>query len=73
MTKDELLKITQTIEGYPIKDLRWRSQDNIIVGLVKDPLWGNPELHDGYIGGQWRKNGLPTNKIKGRNDLKLKI
>jgi hypothetical protein len=34
---------------------------------------GKPNLHEGYVSGQWKKNGFPTNKIKGLNHLQLKI
>ena len=73
MKREDLDKITETIEGYPVKDLRFKPIDNIIVGLVQCPIYGKPTLHEGYISGQWHKDGTPTNKIKGRNDLKLKI
>jgi len=41
--------------------------------LVKDPIWGRETLHDGFISGQWTRKGVPTNRIKGREDLKLQI
>lgn len=69
----ELIKdINQTTEGYPVKDLRWLPVDNIIVGLVKDPVWGRAELHEGYVACKWRKNGTCV-KEKNRPDLKLNI
>lgn len=68
-----LANIKTTVEGYDVKNLRFLPLDNIIVGQVKDPVWGKPELHDGFIAGQWKATGTPTNKIKGRNDLKLDI
>lgn len=73
MEQAELDKITETVEGYPVKDLRWLQRDNIIVGLVKCPCLGKANINDGYIGGQWRKNGKATNRIKGMDDLNLKI
>lgn len=73
MKTEELNKITETIEGYPVKNLRWLPLDNIIVGMVKCPYMGKPNLHEGYISGMWKRNGLPTNKIKGLNHLQLKI
>ena len=65
--------ITQTIAGYDIKNLKWNTLDNIYVGLVKCPILGTDKLHEGYIVCQWRKNGFPTNRFKGREDLRLKI
>lgn len=74
MMKQEYLNtITQTVTNIPVKDLRWLKVDNIIVGLVKDPVWGKETLRDGYISGQWTRKGVPTNKIRGREDLKLDI
>ena len=65
--------ITETVEGYEVKNLKWNTVDNIIVGMVKCPIMGRAELHDGFIIVQWRKNGCATNRFKGREDLKLNI
>lgn len=73
MTPDQLNKITQTIEGYPVKSLKWNERDNIIVGMVKDPIFGKPSLHDGFIIVQWKRNGTPTNRFKGIKELYLKM
>lgn len=73
MNQTYLDTITKTVEGYPVKNLRWLVVDNIIVGQVKDPVWGREKLHDGFISGQWTRKGVPTNKIKGRKDLALEI
>jgi hypothetical protein len=73
MEAEQLQAITTTIEGYPVKNLRWLPLDNIITGLVQCPTLGNPNLHDGYISGMWRKSGHPTNRIKGMTELTLKI
>ena len=67
MTKEELSLITQTIEGHKVKDLRWLPIDNIITGLVECPILKKT------ISGQWRRNGVPTNTIKGRSELKLEM
>lgn len=73
MNINELKQITQTVEGYPVKDLRWLPLDNIIVGLVKCPYMGKPTLNEGYVSGMWKRNGSPTNKIKGFDHLYLDI
>ncbi len=73
MTPEDLAKITQTSDGSPVKDLRWLSTDNVIVGLVKDELFGKEHINDGFIGGAWRRNGVPTNRIRGRQELTLKL
>ena len=65
--------ITETITGYLVKDLKWNARDNIYVGLVKCPILGSNKLHEGYICCQWKRNGLPTNRFKGKKDLTLKI
>ena len=55
---EEILKnITETMGNYPVKDLRWLPTDNIIVGMVEDPIWGKPTLHEGYVTCKWRSNG----------------
>lgn len=65
--------ITQTTEGYPVQSLKWNSVDNIIVGLVKDPIFGNPNLRDGFICVQWNKYGKPIKVNKGRTELIIKL
>jgi len=73
MIEELLPTITQTVEGYPVKDLRFLPLDNIIVGLVKDPMYGKPELREGYIAVQWNKYGKPIKLNKGRDELILKL
>ena len=73
MDKEQLNIIIETVEGYPVKNLKWLPTDNIITGLVKCPVLGNPNIHEGFISGMWRKSGLPTNRIKGMKELTLKI
>jgi len=65
----ELTDIKETIEGYPVIDLRWRPLDNIIVGRVYCPIM------DKVIAVTWRRNGSLTEKFGGntRKDLYLKI
>lgn len=71
---EELIKnITTTSAGYEVKNLRWLSKDNIIVGLVKCPVFGKPDLYDGFISVQWSKYGRPIKVNKGREDLTLII
>jgi hypothetical protein len=64
MKQEYLNTITQTKSGIPVKNLRWLKTDNIIVGQVKDPLWGKENLYEGFISGQWTRRGIPINKIK---------
>lgn len=74
MNETQLKSIINTIEGYPVKDLRWKPLDNIIVGLVKCPITGRDNLNDGYVSCTWKKNGSVTLKFGGynRKDLYLK-
>lgn len=67
--------ITKTIEGYPVKNILWKEAENIYVGLVQDPISGNPKVHDGYIAMTWRRNGSLSAKFGGclREDLYLVI
>ena len=71
----ELKHITETIEGYEVKDLIWLPMDNVIRGLVKCPLWGLDNLHNGFIVCTWRRNGsvMPRYGGNSRKDLYLKI
>jgi len=73
MKQEYLNTITHTIGNHEVKDLRWLPLDNIIVGLVKCPYMGKLTLNEGYISGMWRRNGSPTNKIKGFDHLYLDI
>lgn len=73
MKQEELDLITETITGYPVKELRWKKMDNIIVGKVKCPTLGKETYNNGYINGTWKKNGAPTNIIRGIEELRLKI
>lgn len=70
--QDIIKTITQTIEGYPVKNLKFNQLDNIIVGQVLCPVIGRDNLHDGYVTLTWRKNGTCI-KEKNRPDLKLLI
>lgn len=74
MEQSLLDTITNTVEGYEVKDLVWKPTDNIIRGLVKDPVT-NSKLHNGFVVATWRKNGCLTPKYGGatRPDLYLKI
>jgi hypothetical protein len=73
--QEKLTHITQTLEGYPIKNLLWKPSENIIVGLVKDPVRGRPTLHEGYVAVTWKSNGTLTLKYGGpkRKDLYLNL
>jgi hypothetical protein len=75
MEQSLLDTITETVEGYPIKDLVWKPTDNIIRGLVKCPVTGRESFNNGFVVATWRKNGSLTPKYGGadRSDLYLKI
>ena len=69
------MDIKQTIAGYPVKNILWKPNENIYTGQVKDPEWGKPNLHDGFITVTWRSNGALTPKFGGnsRKDLYLNL
>ena len=69
----ELEKITETISGLEVKNLRYNSLDNIIVGQVKCPIFGKATLFEGYVCIQWNKNGFPIRKYKGFKDYKINL
>lgn len=64
---EQLKNITETVEGFKVKNLVYKPLDNIIVGLVEDTY-----LNKTYAV-QWKKNGTPTNKFKGIKELILKM
>ncbi len=73
--QDKLQQITATIEGIPVRKLKWNKIDNVIVGQVKCPIFGRDNLHEGFVVITWRSNGSVTPKFGGstRKDLYLKI
>ena len=73
MKPENLNQITETISQWVVKDLRYKPMDNIIVGLVQDKLFGNPNFFEGYVSCQWTTRGKPLNKNKGRAELILKM
>jgi hypothetical protein len=75
MEEEILQAITQTVEGYAVKDLVWRPLDNIIRGFVKDPVTGRETLHNGFVCVTWKRNGSLNQRYGGkeRPDLYLKI
>jgi hypothetical protein len=75
MEKEILEQITETIEGYPVKELAWLKRDNVIRGRVKDPVTGRDSLHDGYVTILWNNKGKVINRYGGskRSDLSIEI
>lgn len=67
MKQEYLDTINETATGQKVKNLRWLRVDNIITGLVECPYSNK------FISGQWRRSGIPTNTIKGREEFKLNI
>ena len=67
MNQEYLSTVSETTTGLAVKNLKWLPVDNIITGLVYCPILNKT------ISGQWRKNGVPTNGIKGRDELKLNL
>ena len=69
-----LLTITNTTEGYEVKNLIWKPIDSIITGLVKCPIMGRIDRHEGFVSFQWRTNGKPFKmQDRSRIDLTLNI
>lgn len=74
MEAEDLKLITQTVEGYPVADLKIKQPDNIIVGFVKDTVAG--QANKGYVVVCcWRLNGtvLPRYGGTSRKDLYLDL
>ena len=68
-----LTETNKTIQGYEVINLKFNQIDNIYVGLVKDPLFGDTNLRNGFICVQWSRQGKPLKANKGRIDLILKL
>lgn len=73
MKQDTLNKITQTVEGYEVKNVAWIGRDCIIRGQVKCPIMGRETLHNGFVVITWRKNGKILPKWGDRKDLNIII
>lgn len=73
---EKLKKIKTTKGGYLVKNLTNNTNStntHIIVGLVKDTLFGKENFRDGYVCVQWNLKGYPIKANKGREELKLEI
>jgi len=66
-----MLNATHTESGYEVIDLRYNKNRNIIVGRVKDPIFGNPKLHNGFVTGLWTRHGKSLDKT--RQDFNLVV
>ena len=73
MTKEQIGKITHTVEGYEVKNLSFKRNDGLITGQVKDPMNMFPHLHEGFVSVVWNRNGYPQRMNKGRKDLMIEI
>lgn len=75
MEQSILQQITETNEGYTVKELRYNQRDNLIVGRVKCPILGRPTLHDGFVTCCWSINGKVHHRYGGglRPDLEIKV
>lgn len=70
--QETLKHITETVEGYEVRFVKFNPLDNIAIFMVRVPF-ANPKLNGGWECVQYRTNGYPTNRNKGRQDLILKI
>ena len=73
MNKERLNKVTETINGYSVKNLRYLKLDNIIIGHVKCPIFGKETLHEGFCSIQWTAKGFPIRKYKGLSEYKINL
>ena len=65
-----LAEVTTTKSGYAVKNLKWNSIANKIIGLVNDPIWSSPERP--FVTATWHKNGKCVNRTREELDLDLK-
>ena len=64
-----LADVKTTNSGYAVKDLKYNSAVNKILGLVADPLWTRPDRP--FITATWHKNGRCVNRTRPELDLNL--
>jgi len=57
MRQEDLDLITESVEGYEVKNLVWKPNEKVIRGKIKCPFLGKPGFNDGFINCGWRKNG----------------
>lgn len=69
MSNYEYLPITETVTGIEVKQVRWNSAVNLHLGFTRDPLWGKPDLHGGWVTCSWRKNGKCVNRTRPELDI----
>jgi len=62
-----LADVQTTKSGYAVKNLKWNSAVNKILGLVADPLWTYPERP--FVTATWHKNGKCVNRTRPELDL----
>jgi hypothetical protein len=69
---EKILKITETVDGIQVKELRFKPVDNIIIGFARDMITGQPNK-DYWVTCCWRLNGTLTPNYGGnsRRDLYL--
>lgn len=70
---ENLDRITETLEGYLVKDLRYNKRDNILIGMVLDPVCGRPSLREGYVTVCWNLRGRVIDRYGGTNRRDLEI
>ena len=70
MEKEKIALIKQTIDGSQVKDLKYKSVDNLIIGLVRDTLTGQPN-RDYWVRCCWRPNGSVIARYGGNSRKEL--
>ena len=64
-----LSEVKTTQSGYAVKNLKFNSAVNKILGLVADPHWTHPDRP--FVTATWFKNGKCVNRTRPELDLDL--
>lgn len=64
-----LANVITTKSGYAVRNLKFNSAVNKILGLVADPLWTDEKRP--FITAVWHKNGKCVNRTRPELDLDL--
>lgn len=64
-----LADVKTTKSGYAVRNLKFNSAVNKILGLVTDPLW--TDEHRPFITATWHRNGKCVNRTRPELDLDL--
>lgn len=66
--KFDFTKVTKTVAGYEVKNLKISPYNDMIFGMVADPIWARPDRP--FTTATWKKNGKCGNGNRTDCDLR---